>query len=107
MKLHPPYFLFLGNATDHLSVKIANGIVDWRPELCVGEFRLDGCTITKGLDSLTLAEAKARGARTMVVALNNSGGYIEPDTGVMLDINPYESRLKRLYTRDDRWAKVH
>jgi hypothetical protein len=35
------------------------------------------------------------------------GSIFEPDTGVMLDINPYESRLKRLYTRDDRWAKVH
>jgi hypothetical protein len=32
----------------------------------------------------------------------------DPDTGAILDTNPYESRLKgQVYTRDDRWAKVH
>ena len=79
MKIQPSYLLFLGNATDLLSVKIANGIVDWRPELCVGELRLPGSTITKGLEALTPPEAKKRGAKTMVIAMNNSGGYIEPD----------------------------
>ena len=79
MKLKTPYLLFLGNATDILSAKIANSVVDWRPELCVGEYRLPGCTITKGLDSLTLGEARERGAKTFVVTLNNAGGYIEED----------------------------
>jgi len=67
------------NATDVLSVKIANSIVDWRPELCVGEFKLPGCTISKGLDVLTPAEAHTRGAQTLVIAPNNSGGYIEQE----------------------------
>jgi uncharacterized NAD-dependent epimerase/dehydratase family protein len=79
MELKTPYLLFLGNATDVLSAKIANSVVDWRPELCAGEYRLPGCTITKGLDSLTLDEARERGAKTFVVTLNNAGGYIEED----------------------------
>jgi uncharacterized NAD-dependent epimerase/dehydratase family protein len=79
MNLQTPYLLFLGNATDLLSVKIASSVVDWRPELCVGEFKLPGCTITKGLESLTLAEARDRGAKTFVITLNNNGGYIESD----------------------------
>lgn len=79
MRIEPPYLLFLGSATDHLSVKIANSIVDWRPELCAGEIILPGCTITKGLPRLTLDEAKERGARTLVLTMNNAGGYIEPD----------------------------
>lgn len=79
MKVQPPYLLFLGNATDLLGVKIANSIIDWRPELCVGELRLPECTITKGLEPLTLAEARKRGARTFVITMNNSGGYIEPE----------------------------
>lgn len=79
MQLETPYLLFLGNATDVLSAKIANSIVDWRPDLCVGEYRLPGCTISKGLDSLTLEEARQRGAKTFVVTLNNAGGYIEDD----------------------------
>ena len=32
MKIETPYLLFLGSATDHLTVKIANSIVDWRPD---------------------------------------------------------------------------
>jgi uncharacterized NAD-dependent epimerase/dehydratase family protein len=78
MKIESPYLLFLGSATDHLSVKIANSIVDWRPELCVGETALAGCTITKGLPRLSPAEAHERGARTLIVCANNPGGYLEP-----------------------------
>ena len=78
MSIEVPYLLFLGSATDHLSVKIANSIVDWRRELCVGECALDDCTITKGLPRMTPAEARERGARTMIVTMNNAGGYIEP-----------------------------
>ena len=79
MNLQSPYLLFLGNATDVLSVKIANSIVDWRPDLCVGEFALPGCTITKGLSRPSMREAKEQGARTLVLTVNNSGGYIEAD----------------------------
>lgn len=79
MDLQTPYLLFLGNAKDPLSVKIANSVVDWRPDLCVGEYRLPDCTITKGLEALAPAAAYARGARTFVVTMNNAGGYIEPD----------------------------
>ena len=78
MKIESPYLLFLGSATDHLTVKIANSIVDWRPELCVGETVLQGCTITKGLPRLTPAEAHERGARTLVICANNEGGFLEP-----------------------------
>ena len=77
MHLDTPYLLFLGAATDLLSVKIANAVVDWRPGLAVGELALPGCTVTKGLDRLTLAEAQERGARTLVIALNNAGGYVD------------------------------
>ena len=79
MKVNPPYLLFLGNVTDVLSVKIANSIVDWRPELCIGELRLPDCTITKGLPQLSVKEAKAKGANTLLLTVNNSGGYIEAD----------------------------
>lgn len=77
MKIESPYLLFLGSATDHFTVKIANSIVAWRPELCLGETALPGCTITKGLPRLDPAEAVARGARTLVVCANNEGGYLE------------------------------
>jgi len=78
MSIDSPYLLFLGSARDHLTVKIANSIVDWRPELCVGETALPDCTITKGLPRLTPAEARERGARTLIVCANNEGGFLEP-----------------------------
>ena len=79
MKIETPYLLFLGSATDHLTVKIANSIVDWRPDLCVGEMALPDCTITKGLPRLWPGEARERGARTLVVCANNEGGHFEPE----------------------------
>jgi len=79
MKIETPYLLFLGSATDELTVKIANSIVDWRPDLCVGETALPDCRITKGLPRLWPAEARERGARTLVVCANNEGGYFEPE----------------------------
>ncbi len=76
MNLRTPYLLYLADAKEILSLKIAKSIVDWRPELCVGEIALPDCTVTLGVPRLTLAEAKERGARTLVVAMNNSGGTI-------------------------------
>ena len=57
-----PYLLFLGDAPDHLAVKVAQGIKDWRPENCVGQFRLEGCKADLKIPDMTLAEAKAAGA---------------------------------------------
>lgn len=79
MNIQNPYLLFLGDAKEILSLKVAKGVVDWRPDLCVGELGLPDCSVTLGLESLTLEEARNRGARTMVVGMNNSGGMIAPE----------------------------
>ncbi|MDD9910144.1 MAG: DUF1611 domain-containing protein [Ahrensia sp.] len=71
-----PYLLFLGDAPDRLAAKVAQGIKDWRPELCVGQLRLEGCNADMGLPDLTIEEAVAKGARTMVIGVANRGGYI-------------------------------
>lgn len=71
-----PYLLFLGDVPDALSAKTARGIADWRPEVCVGEFRLEGCGVTLGMPEIGLAEARERGARTLVVGVANAGGTI-------------------------------
>lgn len=69
-----PYLLFLGDVADQLAAKTAHGIADWRPEWCVGQLRLPGCNADTGLTDLTLDEAAAKGAKTLVVAVANSGG---------------------------------
>ena len=71
-----PYLLFLGDAPDALSAKVAQGIKDWRPEHCVGQFRQDGCQADLGIPDLTIEEAIASGAKTLVVGVANRGGQI-------------------------------
>jgi uncharacterized NAD-dependent epimerase/dehydratase family protein len=71
-----PYLLFLGDAHDQLAAKTANGIARWRPEWCVGQFRLPGCQADVGLRDLGLEEAHHQGARTLVVGVANRGGVI-------------------------------
>lgn len=78
MKIEQPYLLFLGEARDRLATKTANGIMDWRPEACVGQLRLPACQVDLGLPELTVEEAAAQGARTLVVGVAVAGGAI-PD----------------------------
>ncbi|MHA1529530.1 MAG: N-acetyltransferase DgcN [Alphaproteobacteria bacterium] len=78
MSLTQPYLLFLGDAPDALAAKVAQGICDWRPEASVGQFRLPGCNADMGLPDMTIAEAAAAGAKTLVIGVANRGGVI-PD----------------------------
>ncbi len=79
MDIARPYLLFLGDAPDALAAKTADGIARWRPEQCVGQLRLPGCRADVGLPDVTVAEAAARGARTMVVGVANRGGRFGHD----------------------------
>ncbi len=76
MQIDRPYLLFLGDVPDQLAAKTAQGIVDWRPDWCVGQLRLDGCKADCGLADLTIAEARRRGAKTMIVGVANAGGIL-------------------------------
>jgi uncharacterized NAD-dependent epimerase/dehydratase family protein len=74
--IETPYLLFLGDAPDALSAKVAQGIRDWRPELAVGQLRMEGCRADMGLPDMTLAEAVGEDAKTLVVGVANRGGVI-------------------------------
>jgi len=76
MKLQTPYLMFLGDAPDQLAAKTAQGVVDWRPEICVGQLKLDDCNADLGLPDLGLAEAAEKGAKTLIVGVANRGGVI-------------------------------
>ncbi|MGD9863322.1 MAG: N-acetyltransferase DgcN [Pseudodonghicola sp.] len=77
--IETPYLLFLGDAPDQLAAKVAQGIKDWRPENAVGQFRMEGCKADLGLTDMTLAEAKAAGAKTLVIGVANRGGLISQE----------------------------
>lgn len=78
MQIATPYLMFLGDVPDALAAKTAYGIKDWRPEWCIGQMRLPGCKADLGIPDLTLAEALAKGCRTLVVGVVNAGGVL-PD----------------------------
>lgn len=83
MELRTPYVLFLGDVVDPLAAKTARGILDWRSQFCLAQYRLPGCRLDFGLPDLPLEQAAAAGAKTLVVGLANSGGrlearYVEP-----------------------------
>jgi uncharacterized NAD-dependent epimerase/dehydratase family protein len=78
MQVDGPYLMFLGDVPDQLAAKTAHGIVDWRPELCLGQLRLPGCGADLGIPDLTIADAASQGARTLIVGVANAGGVL-PD----------------------------
>ncbi|MCZ8259073.1 MAG: DUF1611 domain-containing protein [Beijerinckiaceae bacterium] len=78
MLVTPPYLMFLGDVGDQLAAKTAHGIVDWRPEWCLGQRRLPGCKADLGIPEMSVAEAAAKGARTLIVGVANAGGVL-PD----------------------------
>jgi len=77
--IQTPYLLFLGDAPDQLAAKVAQGIKDWRPENAVGQFRMAGCKADLRLPDMTLEEAKAAGAKTLVIGVANRGGVISKE----------------------------
>ena len=79
-----PYLLFLGDAPDQLGAKVAIGIKDWRPENAVAQFRMEGCGADLGIKDMSLAEAKAAGAKTLVIGVANRGGFISDAWKIVL-----------------------
>src|SRR3990172_370524 len=74
MNIERPYLLFLGDARDQLAAKTAQGIAHWRREWCVGQLRLPDCKADLGLKEMSIAEARAAGAKTVIIGVANRGG---------------------------------
>jgi len=93
MLIPQPYLLFPGDVTDPLAAKTARGIHIWRPEQCVGEIKLPGCTVSLGRDELDIPGAIARGAKTLVPGTANAGGYLPQHCLNMRCASPLPIRL--------------
>jgi uncharacterized NAD-dependent epimerase/dehydratase family protein len=78
VKIKHPYLLFLGDAADHLAAKTANGVKVWRPEWCLGQFRLKGCDADLGIPDMNIRQAAKAGVKTVLVGVANRGGVIPP-----------------------------
>jgi len=72
-----PYLVFLGAVTNPLDAKTGRGLVDWRPERCVGQLRLAGCRVDLGLPDMSPADAVAAGAKSLVIGVAPTGGQLD------------------------------
>ena len=78
IEVRTPYLVFLGAVDRATDAKTGRGLVDWRPELCIGQLRYPGCAADLGLADMQPAEAYAAGARSLVIGIASFGGRIEP-----------------------------
>lgn len=78
LSLPSPYLLFLGDVRDPAYAKTAFGLRDWAPERCVGEWSIADGVVSTGLERLAPAQARAAGARALVIGVANQGGVIAP-----------------------------
>lgn len=105
MRLHHPYLLFVGDARDPLAAKTAAGILQWRPEWCLGQLRFDGCRAELDLPDMTIAEGVAAGARTLVIGVANAGGVI-PESWIETLVRALEAGLDVASGLHDRLAEI-
>lgn len=77
MQIKTPYLLFIGDVKDTLAIKMAKSVADWRPDLAVGEFSLDGCETTTNRPKMDINIAKAQGAQSFLLGFANSGGFLD------------------------------
>lgn len=78
LDLPKPYLLFLADVDDPRYTKTAQGLCDWVPEQCVGEWALPGNALRLGLPVLDPASAYERGARALVIGVAPVGGVLQP-----------------------------
>ncbi len=78
IELPTPYVLYLGDPASSAYAKTALGLKDWAPEKCLSEYACGDSAFTIGLPRLSLEQAVATGARSMVIGVATIGGGI-PD----------------------------
>ncbi|MGI9433870.1 MAG: DUF1611 domain-containing protein [Geminicoccaceae bacterium] len=78
-----PYLLFLA---DKRSAKVAQGLRYWRPEACIGQLRSEDSKLDLGIPDMSVQEAAAAGAKTLIVGVANRGGRLSRSwTQILLD----------------------
>lgn len=83
IEIKAPYLIFLGSETEVTYAKTGAGLVQWRPELCLGQIRLPGGTVDLGVPDMTLDDAVNAGVKSLIVGTAVVGGGI-PDEWIDL-----------------------
>lgn len=73
-----PYALLVADIVERLDAKTALGLLEWRPDWCVGQIRFSPASLDLGLPDLDFAAAAAAGVKTVVVGGAPFGGRLPP-----------------------------
>jgi uncharacterized NAD-dependent epimerase/dehydratase family protein len=73
-----PYLIYLGDTKMPELAKTGAGLTYWRPERCLAQLAEPGCKADLGLPNMTVAEAAAKGAKTLVIGTAAPGGQLPP-----------------------------
>jgi uncharacterized NAD-dependent epimerase/dehydratase family protein len=79
-----PYLIFLGDVDDRLTAKTGFGLVDWRPESVVAQWRISADAISLNVPDMVPAESRLAGARSLVIGAAPVGGQIPANWGSAL-----------------------
>lgn len=71
-----PYALLVADIVDPLQAKTALGLLEWRPDWCVGQLRFAHDHVDLGLPDMDPASAAAAGVKTLVVGGAPFGGRL-------------------------------
>lgn len=74
--LTAPYLIFFGDEERQTYAKTGLGLAQWRPNLCVGQFRMTPNTADAGLPDYSIDEAIAQGAKSVVLGIALVGGSL-------------------------------
>ncbi|TLP55943.1 DUF1611 domain-containing protein [Parasedimentitalea maritima] len=80
-QISAPYLIYLGNTEIAQFAKTGQGLVHWRPERCLAQLRETGCQADLGLPDMTIKDAVAVGAKTLVIGTTFIGGQL-PDAWI-------------------------
>lgn len=78
INISAPYLIYLGDTKMPEMAKTGAGLAYWRPERCLAQLREPGCKADVGLADMTIQEAAAKGAKTLVIGTAVPGGQLPP-----------------------------
>jgi len=77
--LKAPYVIYIGDEHREAYAKTGVGLVQWRPELCCGQIRHSSDAFDMDIPDMTVADAVAAGAGSIVIGTAPVGGTV-PDS---------------------------
>jgi uncharacterized NAD-dependent epimerase/dehydratase family protein len=74
--LRKPYLIFMGDVSDRASAKTGFGLRDWCPDDVIGQLRTAPEAVDLQLPDLTIGDAVAAGAGSIVIGIAPDGGSL-------------------------------